>query len=197
MVNTDLVTWQINVDDTTLQETVNVAQLHVTLHNDQESIATFVILLNSATQESIQLPEQFKAGASIEILLGYENNNSCIFAGELSAIELKINAHTGVAFYISGLSDKEYEPQSSDVLSLTYGDNLYEFDGVAHLDEPISDSDYLTETELRTQGTANVLPGDKVSINGCSNWFDGEFDVKTVGHSVADGNWETQLVVSN
>lgn len=202
MAKNDLLVYQVKVNGTLLNDNITVFEIHVALHADDDNIATITILNGQQGSEDMQLPAVFQPGARIEILCGYGDKLNCIFDGELSAIELKVNHQVGAAFYISAVSTQDYEAQEGSVLTLNYGDNVYQLDGVVHLNQPASNHSYATETyptetELRTDGTAAVCPEDTITLSGCSQWFDGDFKVKTVVHSLGDGTWEMELVVGD
>lgn len=194
MSTESLVTFQININGEPLSDSVQVDSLKVALHTDQESIVS--IMFKESSLSDLKVPISIKNHCKLEVLLGYDGNNNSVFVGTVKAVELRINAQEGQLFVVNALSDIQYKDDDDSVLTLNYGENLLKFDGIAHVDEDQVNGRYPAELDINTQGTSQVLPENTVTLNGCTGLFDGNYEVLSVAHSVENGNWITELVLS-
>lgn len=188
----------ISIDGNPITNHSQIARINVVLHSDQDSLASIVFMAYPGHKGSVDFPVDVSENSVLEIALGYENagDQSTVFSGDISALEMRIEEQTGAVFILNAISHQEFSSSPEPVLSLSYGDNLLEFDGILHLDEGKVRDKYPAEVELRILGTSNATPDSRIRIKQCNDWFDGEYDVLTVNHQVADGEWLTQLVVS-
>ena len=194
MSSESLVTFQININGKPLSDGVQVESIKAVLHADQQSVVSIMFKENSLSE--LKVPISIEKDSELEVLLGYDDNNESVFCGTVSAIELRMNTQEGQLFVVNALAETEYEDKKDSVLNLKYGENLLKFDGIAHVDEHKVDGRYPAELDINTQGTTKVLPENKVTLNGCTDLFDGNYDVLSVAHSVECGNWITELVLS-
>lgn len=194
MTSESLVSFQININGKPLPDTVQVEHIKAVLHADQESVVSIMFKENSLSD--LKVPISIEKDCGLELLLGYDGNNGSVFVGTVCAIELRINTQEGQLFVVNALSDIEYEAEDDSVLTLNYGENLLKFDGIAHVDEDKVNGRYPAELDINTQGTTKVQPENMVTLNGCTDLFDGNYEVLSIAHLVEGDNWITEMVLS-
>ena len=158
-------------------------------------MASFNVLENKA-DGTLLLPFDIQEGAELEILLGYDGKNAVVFKGTAAAVELQANIEIGSAFIISAIADEEFMETETSVFTVTRGEDMLGLDAVAHVEEGKHEGRYPSEVEVKTLGTSKVQPMNTITLAGCTDWFDGDYEVLTVRHNVEDGSWDTQFVVS-
>lgn len=195
MTTNSLVSFEIKVDSKTMPSSALIQRLNIVLHSDQESMASFNVVENKANG-TLLLPFDIQEGTELEISLGYDGKNDFVFKGTAAAVELQVNIEIGSTFIISAVADEEFTETEASVFTVTRGENMLGLDAVAHVEEGKHKGRYPSEVEVKTLGTSKVSPMNTITLAGCTDWFDGDYEVLTVRHNVEDGSWDTQFVVS-
>ena len=175
-------TFEIKSDAKALKN-IQVYSIEVFLSALEESHALVRFLPHTTAGFPEMQSDELKLGATIDINLGYDSKNECIFSGKLDSQELMVTHEDGADITIVC---KEEARSASGVsgLELCYGENILEME-LVNTNEGVSGI-------VKTEGV-HIQPGQTFALKGASALFDGTHEVKEVIHDVIQGNWWTQL----
>lgn len=195
--STDLpVCVSILVDGKPLNPTHQINSLSITLHCDEACMATITINESSQATDKIYFPSVLKPHSTLSVNLGYEQQHSEVFRGQLIALEARVASGVGTLVVLNAMTDIDFDKTSESPTCLVYGESLLEFNGVTHFeDAEQGQTVFPCEVELTVKGQSELQPGQKITLQHCSQWFDGDYEILAVRHTVENGTWLSQLVV--
>lgn len=185
----------VTIDGKALSESHQIHSIQITLNADDESLATVTINESSQATDSIHFPDNIQPHSDIEIALGYDTA-ATVFSGTLIALEARVASGLGTVVVLNAVNDADYSEANEVSVCFEYGESLLDFNGVTHFEGSSTEqSAFPCEVELTVQGQAHLLPGQKVALKNCSAWFDGNYQILAIRHTMENGNWLSQLVV--
>lgn len=186
----------ILIDGKPLNPTHQINSLSITLHCDEECMATITINESSQATDKIYFPSVLKPNSTLSVNLGYDQQLGKVFHGQLIALEAKVASGVGTLVVLNALADMNFDETSEPPTCLVYGESLLDFNGVTHFeDAKEGQTAFPCEVELTVQGRSELLPGHKITLQHCSQWFDGDYEILAIRHIVENGTWLSQLVV--
>lgn len=142
-------------------------------------------------------------GTSLAIALGYDGSDTPVFSGKVRCQELRIDpdgtsllvveAVDPVAADGGGPAMTQPDPSRPSVLTLAYGDSIFEFRG--ETDGASLSTLSRIRGECRFLGSALAEPGSVVKLAALGKRFSGDVFVSAVHHRVTDGQWTTTATI--
>lgn len=184
-----VVTFAIQVSGKEIPGTMSVSAID--LHSNVSGVAQsrIVILADFVDGElGKSIYTTWSLGVSVDIKVGYDNQNTPLFSGKVERINLDIQQGLGPLFEIICVNYDEEIVKSNQVTEFTYGEDI--------LALRLSEEEEGQSGLIQTTGDASLLPSGKVQIKGLGGPFSGRFEIETVNHNLKEGNWITELDLS-
>lgn len=188
-----LVVIEIATDGRPIDQTYSVISVDVSLVADAVAFASFNILDGSPEGgfAAANAPELLP-GKTVEISIGYVGNLVKVFTGVIVTQSLSINQTQGDVLTIaceSGIIAAD-KTKAAPVLTLTYGMDIIDLS--TDLRRAPNNS-LSVRGNISFQGSAIVVPGNNIRIQGLANNINGAHNVISVYHALSDGNWMTSV----
>ena len=185
----------VNIDGKPISASHQINSIQITLNGEDESMATVTINESSQATDSIHFPSHIQPHSDFEIALGYDKP-SPVFSGTLIALEARVASGLGTVVLLNAINDTDYPEIDGVSVCFEYGQSLLDFNGVTHFeDSSAKQGTFPSEVELTVSGQAQLLPGQMVKLKNCSAWFDGDYRILAIRHTVENSTWLSQLVV--
>lgn len=192
------VSFVIKVDGKSIPVEIKVLSMRVEKNIHKNSVAQIVIIDGDASQQDFEISSSALFGSEKEITIeaGYNNQNQQIFSGTITTQSIRINQISGSTLEILCISELSKEAavanqtsNTDSVLTITYGDNLIDFDG----DLSLKSSEVAAEVSV--QGTSLAEPGKILTLKGLGSRFSGNHSIAGVVHHFNEGNWLTEISI--
>lgn len=189
-----LVTYEIKVEDTPLNESIEITKINSISSLEKANKAIIDIALDlSNPKHPLEDPMQIlTTDKSIKILIGYECRNNKVFEGFITSQNIKADIN-GSLLTIECQSKKneiiDQIQHNKSELSLTYGVDILSFNGKYDGNPP-----RLFKGEVSIQGNAETKIGNPILIEGLKSSSPvAPIFATSVSHSVQNGNWISSI----
>lgn len=182
----ELASYEILVD----QQSISAASI--------DSVLSIDILLNLNEASSLEinlksnfenkLDQVFAIGKSIQVLLGYDGVNKSVFMGTITGQGIESEEEASSFIVISDAQMNFSQSSPTPALTLTYGENIFEFNASLRTDGA-AESEGNLQGYVQSQGNAVVVPGDCIEIGGFYQAFNGLNRIQSIHHRVSTGRW--------
>lgn len=192
MTHSKLVTFQISSEGTSVDSTLQVAEIEV-YHNVSGIAQARIIFLAGDDVPALVDSPAFGAGKRIEIKLGYDDVNQSVFTGIVANQNLYLEQEKGVAFEV--ICEALTEVRTATDIDgakpmevLTYGENIL---GCNIQSDPHGEAQ--AEGAFKVFGNNALQAGGVVAIKGLGKVFEGNHFVSSISHHLAHGQWITDV----
>jgi hypothetical protein len=205
---TDLVSMMVMLNGHAMPDDYVVESIHVTRELNRLGTARIVLADGDPSAGGFKLStaDTLLPGVKVEVRMGYHQNTSTVFKGVIVRHGVRMDRQ-GRSQLVLLVDDTEVaigapvQADNSCGLLLTYGDSLIAFDAEMdarnQLNSLSASDDEVPGVSVRGtvsfQGNALAVPGKTIALAGLGGYFDGDVYISRVEHTLAQGNWVTEV----
>jgi len=180
-----LINYTIKVDGTAIKLGVPISSVFIEKSFQYDKAQ---VRIHEGLQDAFSICESkdFTPGRTIEILLGYEKDETSVFKGMISAHGITMISQVPTLTLFCS-NEKQLEQDSAykePVLSVVYGTDVLDFDMTVN-------TSALKKGSVTFQGYP-LLPGNVLALDGFGTRFDGNVSLTAIEHHVFDSMWTTK-----